>query len=113
MATEKQIAANRRNAARSTGPRTVCGKARSRMNAFRHGFAATFGHQSGTLETGLDVEALADRIACLEAERCKLIMAIETRLWDGNGQGIDDLVRQLSAFERYSERSASALRKKR
>ena len=40
MATEKQIEANRRNAARSTGPKTEAGKARSRANATTHGLAA-------------------------------------------------------------------------
>ena len=40
MATEKQIAANARNAAKSTGPRTEEGKERSRRNGLRHGFAA-------------------------------------------------------------------------
>src|SRR5215831_7085762 len=37
MASDKQIAANRRNAMRSTGPRTRSGKARSRANSLRHG----------------------------------------------------------------------------
>ena len=37
MASEKQIAANRRNAQKSTGPRTQAGKEYSRMNAFRSG----------------------------------------------------------------------------
>src|SRR5262245_11337428 len=37
MATERQIAANRRNARNSTGPRTATGKARSSRNARRHG----------------------------------------------------------------------------
>jgi hypothetical protein len=36
MATEKQIAANRANAKRSTGPRTAAGKMKSSRNAFRH-----------------------------------------------------------------------------
>lgn len=37
MATEKQIAANRRNARQSTGPKTAKGKARSSENALQHG----------------------------------------------------------------------------
>jgi hypothetical protein len=37
MATEKQIAANRRNAQKSTGPRSPEGKCRSSRNALRHG----------------------------------------------------------------------------
>lgn len=36
-----KIAANRRNAARSTGPRTAAGKARSRRNAFLHGLSVS------------------------------------------------------------------------
>ena len=37
MATEAQIAANRRNAKLSSGPKTQVGKNVSRMNALRHG----------------------------------------------------------------------------
>src|ERR1700722_3566152 len=40
MATERQIAANRANAKRSTGPKTAAGKQRSSRNAFRHGLSA-------------------------------------------------------------------------
>src|SRR5882757_2686001 len=40
MTSEAKIAANRRNAQRSTGPRTALAKARVRRNALRHGLAA-------------------------------------------------------------------------
>jgi hypothetical protein len=39
MATEKQIVANRRNAMRSTGPKSRLGKFRSSRNALKHGFS--------------------------------------------------------------------------
>ncbi|MGA2134047.1 MAG: hypothetical protein ABSH50_17275 [Bryobacteraceae bacterium] len=38
MPTKKQLAANRRNAARCTGPKTDTGKAKCSLNALRHGF---------------------------------------------------------------------------
>ena len=37
MATEKQIAANRANAQRSTGPKSAAGKRKASRNAYRHG----------------------------------------------------------------------------
>jgi hypothetical protein len=37
MATERQIAANRRNASKSTGPKTSAGKQRASRNSYRHG----------------------------------------------------------------------------
>jgi len=39
MASERQFAANRRNAQKSTGPRSASGKKRSGQNALRHGLA--------------------------------------------------------------------------
>lgn len=39
MASAKQIAANKRNAARSTGPRSSSGKKRVSRNAYRHGLS--------------------------------------------------------------------------
>ena len=39
MASEKQIAANRRNATKSTGPRSSAGKKRASRNAYRYGLS--------------------------------------------------------------------------
>jgi hypothetical protein len=40
MTSEKQLQANRANAAKSTGPRSQAGKARSRLNSWKHGLSA-------------------------------------------------------------------------
>jgi hypothetical protein len=55
MASERQIAANRRNARKSTGPRSGAGKKRASRNAYRHGLTlsitstAAFAKQLDTL----------------------------------------------------------------
>ena len=58
MATNSQIEANRRNAQKSTGPRTEEGKSRSRFNAVTHGMTATFdavpGEDADTLRRRID-----------------------------------------------------------
>jgi hypothetical protein len=59
VATERQIAANRHNARKSSGPRSASGKQRSSKNAFRHGLSKPL---SGT-EFMQKVEALAVQIA--------------------------------------------------
>lgn len=41
MTSARQFAANRLNATRSTGPRTIAGKSRSRRNALKHGLTGT------------------------------------------------------------------------
>jgi hypothetical protein len=41
MATERQIAANLANSSHSTGPKSIEGKDKSRLNALKHGLAAT------------------------------------------------------------------------
>ncbi len=58
MASAAQIAANRRNALRSTGPRTAAGKARSCLNARKHGLYAR--DQSPSAEDAEQIDRLAE-----------------------------------------------------
>jgi hypothetical protein len=60
VASERQIAANRRNAQKSTGPRSVAGKQRASRNAYRHGLAGGV-RQLGKFS--LSIETLAHQIA--------------------------------------------------
>ena len=57
MASERQVQANRKNASRSTGPKTDEGKARSRANATKHGMAV----ESTEVEIGLSPAFLERR----------------------------------------------------
>jgi hypothetical protein len=59
MATERQIAANRRNAQKSTGPRSVAGRKRSSQNAYRHGLSLRI----STIELETQIDILARQIA--------------------------------------------------
>jgi len=47
MASERQIVANRRNARKSTGPRSGGGKNRSSRNAYRHGLTVSITSSQG------------------------------------------------------------------
>jgi hypothetical protein len=53
MATERQIAANRRNSRKSTGPRSGAGKKRAGRNAYRHGLTLGVG-STAAFEKELD-----------------------------------------------------------
>jgi hypothetical protein len=59
MATERQIAANRRNAKKSRGPKSASGKKRSSQNAFRHGLSSAI----STIDFEKQIELLARQIA--------------------------------------------------
>jgi hypothetical protein len=103
MATQRQIEANRRNAARSTGPRTRQGKLRSRRNALRHGLTAEIvaesfevAHEFEALEAALIADydpqstlefQLVGRIASL-LWRLRRASLIETGLFEIQGRAV-------------------------
>ena len=61
MATERQIAANRLNAGKSTGPRSKAAKKRASRNAYRHGLSLSCLASSAAIAKRLDM--LARKIA--------------------------------------------------
>ena len=74
---EKRLAANRENAKRSTGPRTIDGKARSSRNAARHGFRSS-SFAVVRLEDLDEVEKFkADAVACYKPVNAQELIAVE------------------------------------
>jgi len=83
MTSFRQIEANRRNSAKSTGPQTEDGKQRSRCNAIRHGLTAET--VIGALEDVEDYQAFeaaitADYDAQSAVER-ELVLRLASLLW--------------------------------
>ena len=83
MSSLRQIAANRRNALKSTGPITAEGKENSRGNAVRHGLTAetviaTFEDQDDYL--GFQAAVIADYAAETAVER-ELVLRLASILW--------------------------------
>jgi hypothetical protein len=116
MATPAQIAANRRNALKSTGPRTAAGKTASSRNALRHGLAAR-----GAVVLGEDpadlarfraelVAALAPRdgreefladVAAEAAWRLRRVWRAEAALFNRAGRCAPSCLRELLVLQHY------------
>lgn len=109
MATERQLAANRRNAEKSTGPRTQQGKARSRMNALRHGFAAA----DAGLRDSSSLEELERWLQQTERETAAGLASLEHSIdLTSAPELIARAVKRTANLERYKARIFSAWKKK-
>jgi hypothetical protein len=118
MATAKQIAANRANAKKSTGPRTAAGCAKSSRNAYRHGLSvpaqpdpqavealaeAIAGETAGEVELRA-ARTLAEAQLELKRIRATKLAALPTEL----DQMLNPrAVAGLCAFDRYERQAAS------
>jgi hypothetical protein len=74
MASEKQIAANRANAQKSTGPKTAAGRLKSSRNAFRHGLSLPLRLDIATSEKA---DAIARLLTPDQADEEQLTAAAE------------------------------------
>jgi hypothetical protein len=81
MASERQIAANRRNARKSTGPRSGAGKNRSSRNAYRHGLTLSI-TSTAAFAKQLDkfVREISDTTDAIVLERARAIAQSELDL---------------------------------
>ena len=123
MATEKQIAANRENAKRSTGPKTAAGRSRSSRNAVRHGLSgpldfamsekadaiarllAGVGANDEQLTSTMEVAHAQVELLRIRRVRAELMAAIDVACCDSRQ------LRRLVALDRY-ERYAHTKRRR-
>ncbi|MGE0434113.1 MAG: hypothetical protein AB7S36_17790, partial [Planctomycetota bacterium] len=122
-----RIEANRRNAQRSTGPRTAAGKERSSRNGWRHGLTATnvvapgedaaaFDHYRLDMRLSLQPansmeEDLVERIVVTGWKRRRL-EAWEQRVFNGDGfnqREFDNLLRYRRTIDREYHASVADL----
>ncbi len=83
MTSRKQIAANRRNARKSTGPRTGRGKAVARLNSLKHGLSAriiVLPHEDPRAYERQRDE-LFERLGPAGALECELVERLAQLLW--------------------------------
>jgi hypothetical protein len=104
MASDRQIAANRRNAQKSSGPRSASGKKRASRNSLKHGLNA---RMSGAA-FARDVEALARQIAGDDEDRRRMAVArdaAEAQLELARVQRVGvALIKRIAAFGRLEKR---------
>jgi hypothetical protein len=125
MATDKQIAANRANAQKSTGPKTAAGRLKSSRNAYRHGLSLPL-HLD--IAASAKADAIARALADDQAGKEKLAAAAEVaraqlellRIRAARAElmaqvdlasGDFDQLKRLAALDRYERLAATKRRR--
>ena len=132
MSSARRLAANRRNARRSTGPRTASGKLRGAVNALRHGLSvpvladpvlarevAELAERLANGSSDLQVRELAVNVAEAQIDVGRVRHArhalIARPAMDASGPEpgsgrLRDEIRELVALDRYERRAMSRRR---
>jgi hypothetical protein len=125
VSSERQILANRRNAQKSTGPKTEAGKKKARMNALRHGLSAQtmelapeflqqFPEGRHSLNGGLRAAATLGLVQ-LHRYRSALLVKLNASLCAGQSPEASltsgQLIKKLLALDRYERRLHWCLRR--
>lgn len=129
MTSQLKIDSNKRNATRSTGPRTKTGKTKASRNAFCHGLAAKFGTAEvdagnvAVLASALAGEApssISEARAAAESELELIhIRKVRARFWGvfqeavGSGNrhaSLLELLTEAESLDRYERRAISRKR---
>jgi hypothetical protein len=137
MTSQAKIESNRRNALRSTGPRSTNGKARSRGNARKHGLAIPVSRDDSVVgELTTMAETFGQLLENAEAARLVAeaqleLIRVQRKRTDAINHTIDEVNRRndtvsveewkalgpaaalepIAAFDRYERRASSRLRK--
>ena len=127
MASEKQIAANRANAKKSTGPKSVTGKERSSRNSIKHGLSG-FATRSSPVATSnamvaaLGIEEITEKqlmaavdFASAQSELLQ-IQAVRAAQWSRVGLNVEidgdfKELKQLASLDRYERYARTKCRK--